>query len=108
MIHYRCDYCGAYFDEPLKIPYRETVGEFTREYVDEVCPVCFCDNSLSHACDCPKCGEPMQEGARLCDDCRKSLLERLTEFADSLTAEEEQQLDDWMDGDTITNRRNWT
>ena len=33
---------------------------------------------------------------------------RLTEFADSLTAEEEQQVDDWMDGDTITNRRNWT
>ena len=107
MIRYRCDYCGAYFDEPLKIPYRETVGEFTREYVAEVCPVCFCD-SLSHACDCPKCGEPMQAGARLCDDCRKSLLERLTEFADSLTAEEEEQLDDWMDGDTITNRRNWT
>ena len=107
MIHYRCDYCGAYFDEPLKIPYRETVGEFTREYVDEVCPVCFCDNSLSHACDCPKCGEPMQEGARLCDDCRKSLLGRLTEFADSLTSEEEDQLDDWMDGDSIKSRREW-
>ena len=68
MIRYRCDYCGAYFDEPLKIPYRETVGEFTREYVDEVCPVCFCD---------------------------------------SLTAEEEEQLDDWMDGDSIKSRREW-
>ena len=50
----------------------------------------------------------MYAGARLCDDCRKSLLDRLTEFADGLTAEEEQQVDDWMDGDTITNRRNWT
>lgn len=107
MIRYLCDYCGAYFDKPSKIHHRETVGEFTREYVDELCPFCGCD-SLSHACDCPKCGKPMCAGARLCDDCRKSLLDRLTEFADGLTAEEEQQVDDWMDGDTITNRRNWT
>lgn len=107
MIRYLCDYCGSYFDKPSKIHHRETVGEFTREYVDEVCPFCGCD-SLSHACDCPKCGKHMYAGARLCDDCQKSLLERLTEFADGLTAEEEQQVDDWMDGDTITNRRNWT
>ena len=106
MIRYLCDYCGAYFDEPSKIHHRETVGEFTREYVDEVCPLCFCD-SLSLACDCPKCGKPMWGGARLCDDCRKDLLRRFSAFADKLTEEEEDQLDDWMDGASIKDRRSW-
>jgi len=26
----------------------------------------------------------------------------------AISPEEEQQIDDWMDGDSITNRRNWT
>ena len=107
MIRYLCDYCGAYFDEPSKIHHRETVGEFTREYVDEVCPLCFCD-SLSHACDCPKCGKPMWAGARLCADCRKDLLTRSKAFADELTEEEEDQLDSWLDGDSIKSRGGWS
>ena len=49
----------------------------------------------------------MASGSTLCGSCRKDLLRRFTAFADTLTAEEEAQLDDWLDGDTITNRRNW-
>ena len=49
----------------------------------------------------------MPDRGRLCRACRGDLLRRFTAFADTLTAEEEDQLDDWLDGDTITNRRTW-
>lgn len=106
MIRYICDYCDARFDEPEAVHYVEVSGDFKRRYTEYFCPICG-EESFSEADSCPKCGEAKLTTDTLCRDCRKSLLDRLTEFADGLTAEEEQQLDDWMDGDTITNRRSW-
>ena len=47
----------------------------------------------------------MPVGPVLCESCRMSLKRRVTEFFDTLTAEEEQQFDAWMEGSSITERR---
>ena len=43
----------------------------------------------------------------LCRPCRRRLLKAVTAFFDDLTVEEEAQFDEWMDGDSITDRRRW-
>ena len=106
MIRYICDYCGARFDRPEAVNYVEVNGDFKRRYTEHFCPICG-EESFSEAHACPKCREWKPKQDLLCRACRADLLRRLTEFADKLTAEEEQQLDDWMDGDTITNRGKW-
>ena len=106
MIRYICDYCDARFDEPEAVNYVDVMGDFKRLYTEYFCPICGVE-SFSEADSCPKCGEAKLTTDTLCRDCRKSLLNRLTKFADSLTAEEEDQLDDWMDGDSIKSRREW-
>ena len=107
MIRYICDFCGTGFDEPEAVNYVEINGDCKRRYTEYFCPVCG-EESYSDADECPKCGEVKLTGDTLCRDCRKDLLRRFTAFADSLTAEEEQQIDDWLEGDSITNRKKWT
>ena len=106
MIRYICDYCDARFDEPEAVHYVEVNGDFKRRYTEYFCPICG-EESFSDADECPKCGEAKLTTDTLCRDCRKDLLKRFTVFADELTAEEETQMDTWLDGDTITNRRKW-
>ena len=107
MIQYQCNYCDVCFDEPITVTYKEHLGEnTTRLYRDERCPVCGCD-SFREVGECHQCGGPADVGQILCRKCKRSLKKRLVEFFDTLTAEEEQQFDEWMDGDTITNRREW-
>ena len=106
MIRYICDYCDARFDEPEAVHYVEVNGDFKRRYTEYFCPSCG-EESFSEADSCPKCGEAKLTTDTLCRACRKDLLNRFTAFADSLTAEEEQQVDDWMDGDSIKSRREW-
>lgn len=107
MIHYICDHCGTPFDTPLITQYSEILSDgIIRTYDEAHCPICGC-YSFSAADLCPKCGEAKMKEEILCKRCRDELKASVTAFADTLTAEEEQQLDDWMDGDTITNRRNW-
>ena len=107
MIRYICDYCDARFDEPESVNYVDVMGDFKRRYTEYLCPICG-EESFSEADSCPKCGEAKLTTDTLCRDCRKDLLRRFTAFADSLTAEEEQQVDDWLEGDSITNRKKWT
>lgn len=70
------------------------------------CPACE-SPEVEPAEDCPKCGGAMRPGDRLCRSCRKALLARVTDFFDTLTYEEETQFDEWMDGNSITDRRHW-
>lgn len=107
MISYLCETCGAAFDAPLVRVSAEQIDGHRREDREALCPIC-CTPYFEEADACPKCGGPKRRADRLCRLCRRILKARVIDFADGLTAEEEAQLDDWLDGDTITNRRNWT
>lgn len=108
MIHYRCNYCEAGFDEPITVTYKEHIGEnMTRLYKEERCPICGCDN-FREVDICQKCGDPTEEqGDILCKRCKRILKKKIIGFFDLLTATEEEQFDAWMDGESITNRRAW-
>ena len=104
---YICDLCDTAFDVPTIR--RESAYEDGRVRVDmeSVCPVC-AHPHFQEADLCPKCEESYKPRFdHLCRACRADLLRRFTVFADGLKAEEEEQLDDWLDGDSITNRRKW-
>lgn len=103
MIHYICDHCGIAFEAPVVHIVREHLGEFTRADSEEACPICGCD-SFSEADLCEKCGDPKLKEELLCKRCRDELRETFTAFADTLTAEEEAQLDEWLDGRSVTER----
>lgn len=101
-----CGICETPFDEPL-IHKETTVEEGRlRADVEALCPIC-ASPDFTEAGLCPKCKSWKPKQDRLCGACRADLLRRFTAFADKLTAEEEEQLDDWMDGESVTNRRNW-
>lgn len=106
MIKFRCNHCGTYFDEPKETVYEEVIAERLYRSVEKACPICGCDGYVP-ANYCPVCNSPKAADERICGECRTSLRGRFTDFADSLTADEEDQLDDWLDGDSITNRRSW-
>lgn len=106
MIRFVCDCCGTFFDVPLLRSFRESLGDFHRDYTEALCPICCCD-SFSSANSCPTCSSPKRTSDTLCNTCRAGLKQRFLAFADDLTPAESAQLDDWLDGDTIENRRNW-
>ena len=103
---YLCPICNTAFDRPYIHTDYEWQDGFPRPDTEESCPIC-ASPYFEKAVLCPRCGEWMPDRGRLCRTCRGDLLRRFTDFADTLTAEEEEQLDDWLDGDTITNRRTW-
>ena len=107
MIRYQCNYCNVGFDKPITVTYTENLGEnMTRVYKEERCPICGCD-SFRDAGECEKCGSIAELGDVLCRKCKRDLKKRIIDFFNYLTAEEEEQFDNWMDGDSIVNRRNW-
>lgn len=107
MIHYICDHCGVAFDAPAVHTVTENLGEFARTYLEECCPICGCD-SFQNANACEKCGEPKLADEILCKRCQDGLKAKFIDFADRLTAEEEAQLDAWLDGESVTDRRKWS
>lgn len=107
MIRYRCDHCNTFFDEPEAVHYVEVLGDFKRRYTEYSCPICG-EESFSEADYCPKCYEPKLKSDILCRGCRQHLLKRFADFADKLTAEEEDQLDEWLDGGSVKERLKWT
>ena len=102
MSRFICDVCGTGFDRPVKRTYREVIDGRSRIDEELLCPICLNDHySPASAC---MCGAPIHDGEHLCRRCRADLLQRVTAFADTLTAEEEAQFDDWMDGASIQER----
>jgi hypothetical protein len=105
---YQCNYCQVAFNEPTIVSYTEHLGEgVTRTYKEERCPVCGC-NSFEEVDECIQCGRPTPLGEILCKRCKRGLKKKIINFFDYMTAEEEEQFDIWMDGDSIVNRRKWT
>ena len=96
---YLCEICETAFDMPSRLATGFGMSE-------SVCPVCG-NPHFNEANQCPKCGQWKQERAILCPACRKELVRRFNAFADKLTAEEEEQMDAWLDGDSVTDRRSW-
>lgn len=101
---YMCNVCDALFDAPMvETEFVDTAYGYT-PYATESCPVC--GESFSAADSC-SCGGFKREGDILCRECRNDLRARFSAFADELTAEEEEQLDEWLDGRSITERKDF-
>lgn len=99
-----CQDCGGYFTEPdVDASGFEHAFGFTATHVP-VCP--YCESPEFEAADiCPQCGEARKRQADiLCPVCRHDLYARVTEFFDTLTEDEEKQFDEWMEGNSITDR----
>ena len=105
---YICEICGTPFDRPiLRDRWIVVDGQAIHNGTDACCPICG-EGWLAEADECPKCGEMKPADDILCAACRKDLLRRFTDFADHLTAEEEQQLDAWLDGERVEDRGGWS
>lgn len=105
MIRYICKSCGTGFDEPVRIRRTEKIGEFRREYWDEYCQICGGEDFVD--ADICRCGKVKEKADILCEKCRRELKDKFISFADELTAEEEEQLDCWLECASVTDRENW-
>lgn len=105
---YICEICATAFDTPSTVTDTNTDGEHIWRESLRTCPICATAERFNRATPCPGCDSWMPHGDILCRSCRLSLKNRFTAFAGELTAEEEEQLDAWLDGDTIQNRGKWT
>lgn len=103
---YLCDICNTSFEEPLVIERPERLGEWFSTDRQELCPIC-AQPHFSEVDECA-CGGVRRLHEIMCRDCRRALLKRVADFFDTMTSEEEAQFDDWMDGDSITERNRWT
>lgn len=102
-----CKDCNAVFESPLAIKsgFDHAFGhEVEWEYV---CPFCG-SPEFTDAIPCENCNTGwLQDGEHLCIRCRAALARKVRAFADRLTEGEELQFDEWMDGMSITDRKNW-
>lgn len=101
MMH--CQICGAYFDAPMIREGPDPTVAPGYRYREELCPVCG-QPYIEAARLCPICGDYMPDNKIICAACRQSLLARFQNFADNLREEEEDQLDEWLDGRSIKER----
>lgn len=104
---YICEICTTAFDTPVLLQTRNTDGEHIWSEPERICPICATAERFHPAERC-QCGEWKSKEDTLCPACRTALLRRFSAFADQLTSDEEAQLDNWLDGDTIENRGNWS
>lgn len=105
MIQFICEECGGIFVNPVTKEYKENLGEFIRTYKENTCP--YCGSEDFSAADLCQCGSAKREGTILCLSCQTWLKEKFAVFADALTADEEKQMDEWLDGCSITEREKW-
>lgn len=104
---YICDICGAVFDAPARREERTVEDGRVQTLREDLCPVCATPlgSVWELAADtCPRCGGYKYRPDLLCPACRRDLAARFRAFADDLTAEEETQLDAWLDGASVTDR----
>lgn len=75
---YKCNHCGGYFGEPY-------IGEMEKEtgYTPSGCPICGEPDDYEDADVCP-CGEPIDFGEELCEDCKDELKAYMSEVQKKL------------------------
>lgn len=104
---YKCESCGTVFEHPYVRTYIDQSVDCKATFRECLCPACFMPD-IDEANSCPGCDCFKFRDEILCKSCRSELLKRFTDFADELSPEQEEQLDDWLDGDSIKNRRKWS
>lgn len=110
MSNYICLDCRSTFEEPVAVqsdtyphdPYGPLIPD-----TSYLCPFCRSDLYLP-AKECPGCNTDIPVEDALCFNCRKALLQKVNQFFDALTPHEIAQFDEWMDGNSIEDRRWWT
>lgn len=83
---YRCEDCGRFFDEPIIVhddPSASGVSLTSGYYTDWYCPHCGSDH-VEEADYCKSCGEPVESGKTLCENCRENLAYILKQTAEDL------------------------
>lgn len=101
-----CQICGTFFDSPVVLEGIDASVDPKYRYREELCPSCG-QPYIEDASICPICHDYMPAGEIICKPCRQSLLRRFNAFADGLKEEEENQLDEWLDGRSIKERSNF-
>lgn len=106
MIRYICEQCGTAFDEPIiKETMAFSVDGFPKYDIEKFCPIC-CSYYFTPADYC-QCGEAKRKGDKLCGRCKRIVFSKFSEFCDELTEQEVDQLDEWLDGESIKERKRW-
>lgn len=95
---YICCDCGHVFDDPKRIV--DDSPEYGR-FVESLCPKCESGN-YEVADWCPDCDKWKPKSDKLCEACREELLDRFRTFRETLTAAQEEELDNLLDGNSIT------
>ncbi len=103
---YICDICNTAFNAPAVSVFRVLEDGHIRMDREALCPVCAAPlgDVEDLRADLCRCGEWKSMADHLCTRCRRELSARFRAFCDGLTAEEEAQLDDWLDGSSVTSR----
>ncbi len=105
---YICNHCHCTFDDPARVDDSVDHAFGTERRYRDVCPHCGDDDiELGEHCRNFHCSNPRHSHEILCAECRKALYQRFCNFFDTLTAEEEKQVDEWLDGVSVTDRKNW-
>ena len=102
MERWQCELCGGVFEQPLTRRETCTDGDGRRQIVTALlCPLCGLESRLERVELCPGCGGWKREKEELCDICRRGLKQKFCDFCDELSPEEEDTLDDWLDGRSL-------
>ena len=100
-----CNECGATFEEPNTI-YEKVPTELGEQVLStNVCP--YCGGDSYEEADYCTCGNVKLKEDIMCETCRKLLKLKFSMFADYLTAEDEAQLDAWLDGNSVADWRSF-
>ena len=101
---YRCTECGHLFEEGEQSTWNENRGEFWGYPCSESvsgCPICKGD--YEEVKPCLVCGSYNHEAKeQFCDECKKSVKKRFSDFVSSnFTKEERELLNELYDGEWI-------
>ena len=103
-----CNDCGTTFSDPKRVQDGFPHAFGVERYTENVCPQCESGNyEPGVPCGNPSCALPMRPTDHICTACRRVLHRNICKFFDGLTAAEEEQFNDWMDGDVIQSRKGW-
>ena len=100
---YLCNECFKAFEEPNTIYEKVNTDLGVEVYTTTECPHCG-GNEYARADYCT-CGNAKFKDDPLCFDCRRLLAAKFAVFMDCLTEEEAEQLDAWLDGNSVTDWR---